>query len=680
MAGRRLKIGSGEPCPTVMAGGVGDVNTGQYTVEEGTAPPAAAGKPPYRVPLVSEVAGYPKNGFTVVSFFSGCGGSCFGYEMAGYEVLWANEFIRAARDTYRLNHPGVILNKADIRKLDPEKILERIGKKIGEVDVVEGSPPCASFSTAGKREKDWGKVKKYSDSAQRTDDLFFEFVRMLDGIRPKVFTAENVSGLVKGSAKGYFLEILAALRKVGYRVRSRLLDAQWLGVPQARQRIIFIGVREDLGLEPVFPQPLPYRYSVLDAIPWLAGGAQVVHGRVGGSDDVTERAAGTVRAKRSGHLTIQQGNGGGFGGESWKGVDEPSATVGAGPTSGNGRSPAGTLRIVQQQGAVGVDEPAPTILGKPPRDAKQAGTLAVVQGASVGYGRQKWKGIDEPSGTILVDPYSSKSQAGAVGSVPAGELTAVEPEADISRYAIGREAEKLKPGKKSSKYLNLVKPKADEPCPTITQVGGSPSAASVVHPVERRKFSIAELRRVCGFPDDFRLTGSYSQQWERLGRAVPPPMMRAIAESVRDGILRRQRPPLLIGEADNGAGRPFGGRSGEALAKLLGLKLDDFLGRVEAVNLLKSWPGKQGKGDAFPAEKARRAAEKLDLEGRLVIAAGKRVARALGIADPEWFAQVEHRGAGITVIPHPSGVVTWWNDPANRRRAAGRLRALVLGN
>ena len=83
-----------------------------------------------------------------------------------------------------------------------------------------------------------------------------------------------------------------------------------------------------------------------------------------------------------------------------------------------------------------------------------------------------------------------------------------------------------------------MKPRLDAPAPTITAEGGNASLASVTHPTERRKFSIAELKRICAFPDDFILTGSYAQQWERLGRAVPPLMMKAIAETIRDETLR----------------------------------------------------------------------------------------------------------------------------------------------
>lgn len=230
-------------------------------------------KPVYRVPTMREIEAIPWNGYQVASTFSGCGGSCLGYRMAGYRVVYANEFIEEAQRTYKANHPNSYLDTRDIRQVKPEDILQRAGVDRGKLDLFDGSPPCSAFSTAGKREAGWGKVKTYSDKAQRVDDLFFEYVRLLDGTRPKVFVAENVSGLVKGTAKGYFKRILAALRETGYRVSCRVLDAQWLGVPQMRQRTIFIGVRDDLGIDPVHPAPLPYRYTVGEAVKGLAVGS-----------------------------------------------------------------------------------------------------------------------------------------------------------------------------------------------------------------------------------------------------------------------------------------------------------------------------------------------------------------------------------------------------------------------
>ncbi len=387
-------------------------------------------KSPYRVPSMPEIEALPWNGYNVVSTFSGCGGSCLGYRMAGFKVRWASEFIPAAQEVYKLNHPDSILDKRDIRQVQPQEILDAIGLGVGDIDILDGSPPCASFSTAGKREAGWGKVKAYSDTKQRTDDLFFEYARILKGLQPKVFVAENVSGLVKGTAKGYFKLILQELKDCGYNVKAKVLDAQWLGVPQMRQRLIFVGVRNDLQIEPAHPTPLDYRYSVRDALPWI----------------------------------IAQGDNGGFGSGGWQDTrTKPSETIGTGPQTGNGNFP-------------------PSL---------------------------------------------------------------VEAETDISKYAIGDEWERMKkPGTQSKRYFNLIRPALDSPCNTITQPPSgafSPTApfssASVVHPTEKRKFSIAELKRICAFPDDFQLTGTYAQQWERLGRAVPPVMMAAIAKTVQMEIL-----------------------------------------------------------------------------------------------------------------------------------------------
>src|SRR4029079_15650486 len=119
-----------------------------------------------------------------------------------------NEFIEAARETYRANAaPYTIIDGRDIRVIQPDEVLDAIKLRAGELDLLDGSPPCASFSTAGKRAALWGKVKKYSDTAQRTDDLFFQFTRLLKGIQPKTFVPENVAGLVRGQAKGVFIEV-----------------------------------------------------------------------------------------------------------------------------------------------------------------------------------------------------------------------------------------------------------------------------------------------------------------------------------------------------------------------------------------------------------------------------------------------------------------------------------------
>ena len=223
-------------------------------------------KPDYKVPLMKEVKQIPLNNFKVASTFSGTGGSCLGYRMAGFSVGYANEFVESARDSYRLNHQDGFLDSRDIRNVKGSDILEKMGIAEGELDILDGSPPCVSFSMAGSREKKWGKVQKYHGRRQVADNLFDEFCRLVNETQPKVFIAENVKGLVMGAAKGYFKLIFKALESCGYSVKARVLDGSYLGIPQKRQRVFLIGVRNDLQLEPVFPKPFPYRYSVQECL------------------------------------------------------------------------------------------------------------------------------------------------------------------------------------------------------------------------------------------------------------------------------------------------------------------------------------------------------------------------------------------------------------------------------
>lgn len=185
--------------------------------------------------------------FEVVSLFAGGGGSSTGYRMAHGKVLAINEFISEAINTYRENWPDTIILPGDVRQLTPKIILDAIGKDAGELDLLDGSPPCSAFSTAGLKDKSWSKLKKYSDGYQsNVEDLFFEYIRILRGVRPRVFIAENVSGLAMGISRGYLNEILRELRLSGYQVNCKILNAKWLGVPQSRPRVIFVGIRDDL--------------------------------------------------------------------------------------------------------------------------------------------------------------------------------------------------------------------------------------------------------------------------------------------------------------------------------------------------------------------------------------------------------------------------------------------------
>jgi DNA (cytosine-5)-methyltransferase 1 len=194
------------------------------------------------------------NAPTVISTFAGCGGSSLGYSMAGFRELLAIEWNDNAVATFKLNFPDVPVYHGDIAKISVEQVLQMTGLKVGELDVFDGSPPCQGFSTAGKRE--------FSDDRNQ---LFLEFSRLLRGLQPKVFVMENVSGMVKGKMKIIFAEILRELKSCGYRVSVKLLNAMYFNVPQSRERLIFIGVRNDLDIQPSHPEAESGQIVVRDA-------------------------------------------------------------------------------------------------------------------------------------------------------------------------------------------------------------------------------------------------------------------------------------------------------------------------------------------------------------------------------------------------------------------------------
>ena len=195
-----------------------------------------------------------KKGPTVISTFAGCGGSSLGYSMAGFHELLAVEWDDKAVETLRLNFPNVKVFHNDIANLSIDECLALAGIKVGELDVLDGSPPCQGFSTAGKR--------NYGDDR---NSLYREYLRLLIGLKPKVFVMENVSGLIKGIMKNRFLEIMADFKNAGYRVKCKLMNAANYHVPQSRSRIIFLGIRNDLKEKITFPIKVKPIYTVKEA-------------------------------------------------------------------------------------------------------------------------------------------------------------------------------------------------------------------------------------------------------------------------------------------------------------------------------------------------------------------------------------------------------------------------------
>jgi len=359
---------------------------------------------PYIYNLEDVYKASSQNLFKVVSLFAGGGGSSTGYRLAGGNVLAINEFIVAAQDAYARNYPTTHIFKDDVRNLTGEMILNKVELKLGELDILDGSPPCASFSTAGKREKGWGIEKKYSDKKQRVDDLFFEFARILKEVQPKVFIAENVKGITMGAASNLLGSsqfdlfgndedtIYHTLSNCGYNVRYKVLNAKNFGVPQSRERTIFIGVRRDIKKEITYPKSLNYIISA-------------------------------------------------------------------------------------KEGCEGVFNTTKDILDASHKDG-------------------------------IVKNYILQMKEGESGN----------------QYA-------------PNGYFGLQRIKRDYPSPTICQRQGN-KGACLIHWEEHRELTVPELIRLMSFPDDYYLGEKYTQKTERLGRAVPPLLMKSIANHVYETILK----------------------------------------------------------------------------------------------------------------------------------------------
>ena len=359
--------------------------------------------------------------FNVLSTFAGGGGSSTGYRLAGGKILAVNEFVPEAQNTYKENYPDTTIVPGDIKELTGTYLMEQAGIKVGELDLLDGSPPCSAFSMAGSvshgegrtHADAFGKKKKYSDieGVENVEDLFFEFLRVAKDIKPKVIIGENVEGLTMGEAKEYFHKIQNTFEDIGYLIVANVLDSSYFGVPQSRKRCFFIGVREDVAekvginfmtMYQLYPDKNDFRTTLGEAI----------------NDVVNE--------------------------------DKEELEY--------------LFDKISPERAVG------KTLMKMPKDPDKVLT-----------------GMD----------YHVKGH-----------------------------------------HFNLKRSSLRKPCPTITAMGNLAGVAGTCHPIEDRKFTIKELKRIMSLPEDFILTGDHKKQSERIGRMVPPLMMKALAESVYNKVLK----------------------------------------------------------------------------------------------------------------------------------------------
>lgn len=188
---------------------------------------------------------FPKNRGNVFSCFACGGGSTMGYKLAGFDVIGCNEIDPKMMSAYRANHNPKYIFLEPIQTFKDRKDLP---EELFDLDILDGSPPCSSFSMAGSREEGWGTEKKFREgqAEQVLDTLFFDFIELAKRLKPKVVIAENVKGLLFGEAKGYVNKILHDFDKAGYFVRYDLLDASRMGVPQRRDRVFFSAIRKDI--------------------------------------------------------------------------------------------------------------------------------------------------------------------------------------------------------------------------------------------------------------------------------------------------------------------------------------------------------------------------------------------------------------------------------------------------
>jgi len=195
---------------------------------------------------------YPKekNGLKVFSCFACGGGSTMGYKLAGCEVLGCCEIDPKMNEVYVKNHSPKYNFLMDIRDFNKQ---DNLPKELYNLDILDGSPPCTTFSMAGQREESWGKKKKFREGQQEQtlDDLSFVFIETVAKLKPKVVLMENVEGLILGNAWQYVQKIYAKFNEIGYKVKHWLLKGEEMGVPQTRHRVIFIATRLDFNLEKI---------------------------------------------------------------------------------------------------------------------------------------------------------------------------------------------------------------------------------------------------------------------------------------------------------------------------------------------------------------------------------------------------------------------------------------------
>lgn len=203
--------------------------------------------------MLSDLDSIPKNGVKVMSTFACGGGSSMGYKRAGCEIVAANDIDPEMAFHYKRNLNPPLYYLCPIGELANQNL----APSLFQLDILDGSPPCSTFSMAGSREDSWGKDKHFREgqAKQVLSDLFFDYLDLVEKLRPKVAIAENVKGMILGNAKGYTKLVMQRFKDIGYRPQLFLVNAADCGVPQRRERVFFCALRDDIKAPELILKP-----------------------------------------------------------------------------------------------------------------------------------------------------------------------------------------------------------------------------------------------------------------------------------------------------------------------------------------------------------------------------------------------------------------------------------------
>ena len=217
-----------------------------------------------------------KKKFNYITFFAGGGGSSSGYKLAGGNCLFMNEFQQVAVDTYMANWPNTPHICDDIKNVTGQQIMDMAGFKKGELDLLDASPPCPPFSMSGSKRKGWNKEKvAYGKKQKNIEDLTWEVIRIAKETMPKVIVCENVKGLTMEYAADHFQKMIKDTEALGYHTTYKVLRGHDYGVPQKRERVFMVSVRDDvvkdvglnfMTMSTLFPNPETHEPTVREAI------------------------------------------------------------------------------------------------------------------------------------------------------------------------------------------------------------------------------------------------------------------------------------------------------------------------------------------------------------------------------------------------------------------------------